>query len=440
MACWGIVLTLAIAGVLMVFGLAGQSVLFTVALLGIVLFLVECGLHLAVQGSAWEIRGGLNFRRLLPLLPAVCLLAFFYATSVQTHTADPWDDWSAYLPMAKRLAQTGTLLDPFSVRRLLTFGGQQVLDVQLLAGGSFLNIDILEQGLAKILLAGLLWSIFKRSIHAATAPRRWLAGMLLFIFLLIPVPHANVQSQMTGAVLFLALLCTFDLPAIEAIPFRRALLVGMVGAAFATMRTNYVPTAVLAVALAFGARFLAAREGRMNVMRELTACLFFFAVLLIPWSVVLHQSSGTFLYPPFRGTQRPEYDYLSAGLSPLQSCTWLAGFLILPRVLALLLPAILAFAPRFRRQELPFFLAAIAATGATVLTFTLTDYPTLYRLVFPALFAVAVPVLGRLLLNARKSVARVLPGVLLLFLIAVDIFARAMMRRGTTINTVFWRW
>lgn len=438
LAGWGMAVTLAMAGALMLFGLANEAGMSAIAAIGAAGFLVEAIVRAASGRGRRRWGAMLRPRRILPLLPAMLLLCVFYATSVQMHLADPWDDWSAYFPMAKRIAQTGTLIDPFSVRRILTFGGQQVLDVQVLAAGSFLNMDILEQGLAKIVFAGLLWGVFRRAGVRSTG-RRWLAGMLLFTFLLIPVPHVNVNSEMTGTVLFLALLATFQNGQLAMRPMRRALLVGLVAAAFATMRMNYVPAAGLAITLTYAAQFLRPRRQGRRVIAEWAGALAVFALLLVPWSVVLHQSSGTYLYPLFRGTQRPEYDYLHAHLSPGQTVHWVGRFLAIPGippleglpakiqaptlgVLALVLPVVLAFGRRFRRAELPFYLAALATAAATLVTYTLTDYPTLYRFIFPTLFALCAAVLGRAVLMAGRLHAAVLPLLLLALLIAADLF------------------
>ncbi len=452
-AAWGLAATLILAGFLQPLRLCTTPMLGAIAIAGLALSVGQFLLKLRPPFARKRLRTLLRPRRIGVLIPVSLLLAFFYATSIQTRSADPWDDWSAYLVMAKRIAQTGTLLDPYSVRRILTFGGQQVLDVQLLFAGTFLNIDILENGLAKIIFAGLLWGFFPKT----TGLRRGLAALVLLVLLLIPVPHANINSELTGSVLFLALLRTFHLRP-HGNPLSRAILIGLIAAAFATLRMNYVPTACLASGLTYAAFFVfpprrphTGKPPRSIYLRQFALSLAALILFLIPWSVVLHQSSGTYLYPLFRGTQRPDYDYLNAHLSPAQTIHWIARFLAIPgippplrpparhsiavagRAGALVLPLILAFARRFRRIELPFYFAALAAAAATLITYTLTDFPTLYRFIFPTLFAIAAAVVGRgAAFRPKHHAAAALPWLLLLaFFIGADLLRPRNDRSGS---------
>ena len=71
----------------------------------------------------------------------------------------------------------------------------------------------------------------------------------------LDVPRVHTQSQMTGAVLFLALLRTLDHGGEKAADgrlwSRYALLAGMTAAALATLRMNYLPVAAAILVLAY---------------------------------------------------------------------------------------------------------------------------------------------------------------------------------------------
>ena len=385
-AGWGMSATLAIGGWLALFHACNQIAVTLLVLVGATVAALSLYTRLRQKPTRLRLLARLRPRCTLYFLPLALLLLFLYATSVRTRDVNWWDDLPAYLVFSQRLLQTGTILDPFSWRRLSTYGGQQMFDAMTFSGATFFSVDILELGLAKIVFVGLL---IGRVGRAARPWQRVVTLLLATLFVLIPVPRVNTQSQMTGVVLFLTLLRTLDLAGNRRPPFRAAILAGVVGAAVSTMRMNFVPAAVIGIALAFLIRALLAPARWKQQARALLLAGAGFTLALLPWTLVLYQSSRSLFYPLMRGTERPDFTFISAGLNTAEKIRWLADFCAQPICLVLLLPVLLAFARRYWKNELPLYAAALFTTAVTVLSFTRASYASLYRYSFPALFAVA---------------------------------------------------
>ena len=228
-------------------------------------------------------------------------------------------------------------------------------------------------------------------VHTGTVPGA--APLMIVLFLLIPVPRLNTQSQMTlGVVLFLALLRTLRLltrPRRVRTPLRIAMLAGMVAAGVSTLRMTFVPSAVLCIALAFFVRLLLQRaEWKRHIVSFFTITAAFIFTLL-PWSIVLYFSSRSLFYPLMKGTERPEFTIVSAGLTPSEKVHFLASFILQPALLVLIAPGLLLLSRRYWKTELPLYLAGLITMAVIVLSFTRANFLSLFRYSFPPLFAVS---------------------------------------------------
>jgi hypothetical protein len=419
---WGMSLTLAIGGVLMVFHLANLLALQALVLVGLVLWGYD--FYLVLKGPReLRLRAGRRWRRRFPwLIPLLILGALVYLGNIITLENSWWDDIPAYLVFIKKFLATGTVIEPFSWRRLATYAGQELLQAQIQSQGNELNINLVDQALSMLMILGLLVGMFRG--HGL---RHLLMMMLVgLLALAVEVPRANSQSHLSGVVLFLALFRTLQL---HRLGDRRcagaAVIAGMVAAAVSTFRMNFVPAAALVLLLAFaGAAHFDQKRWRLYA-RDALLAIATFIVLLVPWAIALYQSSRSLFYPLMHGNQRPEYnDVLSAPLSPGAAIRWIAGFLVYWKVALVVAPFFLLLTPPFRRHwraALPLAVASLLGAVAVARAFSSANYINLYRYSFPMLFPaclVALALAGR---SGRRPLAWGTSLVLLGTLLAVNL-------------------
>lgn len=212
------------------------------------------------------------------------------------------DDFLAYLPEARRLLITHTLLEPWSTRRLQNYGGQTFLQATYIR---FLGKDAL--GLTETILpVGLLWLL------VSTTLRRPLTRVLSFVPLMFlpffDVARINTAGTLSPVPLLVAvgvLVLLLRRAAKEANhrgTVVAAAAVGVTAAAVVAVRTNVAPaTALVAVVGACtiaGAARDKARAAGIAVMAGVAA--------FVPWSISMWESSGTPLYPLLRGNENPD--------------------------------------------------------------------------------------------------------------------------------------
>ena len=160
-AGWGMALLVAIGGILSFVGLALPPVLF-----GLVFFGVAA--HLAGYGK-WQLsfKGWSGAAWGLMAVVAVVMLAR-YSVVVSFKEINCPDDEVAYFTFVSRLLQTGSLIDPYSLRRLSGYGGHTVLQALVMTLGSEDNGHLLDRGIALIVCFGLVAGFFPRqTIRAA---------------------------------------------------------------------------------------------------------------------------------------------------------------------------------------------------------------------------------------------------------------------------------
>ena len=313
------------------------------------------------------------------------------------------------MPFIQKMLQTGTLIEPFSWRRLSTYGGQQFLQSQMLVLGGIFNIGTFDVGLCPLIMAGMVWAM----LRPRTTQWRALAAGLACLVLLLPVPRFNTQSQATGLVLFMTLFSTMRMQRWDGRDnWRVSIGLGIIGAALSTLRMNFLPGAVLAIALsALRLMLIRRREWRAPFNKWADRGLSF-AVCLGPWAWVLWQSSRSLFYPAMHGLFRPEFSLLDDKLSTIQRLFFIGTFLIFPPLLTNLLPFGLVLHKRFLRDAIPLFAAALVTTMLTAWAFSGNDVVLLYRYPHPLLMGAALSVIAwTLRQGARRRGGRLAVGV-----------------------------
>jgi hypothetical protein len=338
------------------------------------------------------------------ILPLIIVGAILFLFAIIAPHLNPGDDQLAYLVFPKQMLQTGTLLAPFNLRRMGTYGGQQLLQAQILAAAQALagpkaasffaaHGNLLDSGISPIIGAGLLW----RLVHPRSSLQRAFATLLVLAFLVMPVERVNTHAQVTGTVLFLALFVVLATRKQSHHSLARlSILAGTIAAAFATLRMNFVPAAGLALILSSipfqDLRSL--RHGRGWI--TFTLPLVVMALLLIPWAIVLQQSSGTPLYPLLKGFQHGAFLDAPITAHTIDHLSWTLKTGLFPPIFFLLLPLGILPTLRSLRGIMPLYAAALLTTLATAWAYTQVDTATLYRYSAPLLIACAFAALARL--------------------------------------------
>lgn len=300
---WGMAVTLAIGGVLMMLSLAKAPILTGVVLLGAGLA-VFFGLKSLSQtpgakSKKQPLREVWKFHPADILLLGLAALAFATAI-VWPHQVDPNDDLVCYLMLPEKILATGTLIETFSFQRAGTFGGQALLQALVMIVGNETSGHTPDRGLAMLVIFGILMA----AMRGVTGPARWIGFFLLLAFWFVPVPRISTNGAMTGGCLLAALVATFS--RVKSLGLRKNLPafvpVGLVAAAASSIR----PTFALVAASTFAGltlwRILENRKAKPieNILPFLISGLVC-VVLLVPFMFVLYQSNGAPVIPPFSG-------------------------------------------------------------------------------------------------------------------------------------------
>ncbi len=397
-AGWGMAAVLGICGVLLAAGVCDGMALGTIVVIGAVVAGMEGWRELRRP----RVRGRWSMGERVAVGALVLLLLYLYATSVVAWDFNWWDDLPNYLVAVKKVLQTGSLIEPFSLRRIVAYGGQQVLGGMVVLGGTWVNVDILDLGLGRVIFAGLVWEI----VRPGEKWGRIVCAVGLIVLVLVPrVPLTmlNTQAEMTGVVLLVTLLRTL---AMARGGVRMAVVAGVVAGAAGTLRANFLPMGVLSIVLCEGMRVVRSRGAWRRAAANVAVAGVSFAVVLLPWAVELWRSSGTLLYPVWAGNMRPEYTYFDAGWSVVEKVKWVLGFAGYGAGLVLMGPLVLALRRRYWRTELPMAVAAAVSVGWLLWTFTLTEYTNTFRFAFPVAFGVGAVVVMGLAVWPRGRVER----------------------------------
>lgn len=307
---WGASVVCFLGGVLMVPSLMTRGTAFLLVEAGLVLALAALALERKAVGAFLAFCGRLSRREpglmLLAGVVAVFLAVRYLAAISNWHT-DPYDDDVAYLAFVRKLSDTGSVVEPFSFRRIAAYGGQ-TLFIQLLSlraapsqGHTF------DRGVA-LLSSVLLVLGFRDGRRRPT-----LLVLLVAVALLLAIPTSilNTASYYSGVAFFFALYRTLKwlgdrrssaAKAPGGAAWKSALPLALVAAATCTLRQNYLPVPVVALAAVFVAEL---RRGRGPLVARLAAPLWAVGlsfVALVPWFVSSWQSSHTFLFPVLPGT------------------------------------------------------------------------------------------------------------------------------------------
>jgi hypothetical protein len=309
-AVWGLGVFLFLGGALSSVHLTSARVLVAQVAVGIAIF-------------AWRTMSAPvpSFRRRALLLalanvgPSIVLFAA-YAVSVLaylglagTQSFEPSDDHGLYFTLVKKVLEQGSMVDPFDVRRISTFGGQIYLEAAFASVASMQYLNALDGGLFGIVLVGLIGGSFiTRGLRPAHVVPMG-AALVLVVFLLSV--RVNTASLLSAACVHVGLYRTLHFSPTPGAdrkarwPIEPSLLcvVALLTVTCFVLRTsNAIPVCafvgiLLIASYLSGARRPFSVESLRSFARMSVVFTAAFLAVLLPWSLMLRESCGTFFYP-----------------------------------------------------------------------------------------------------------------------------------------------
>ena len=331
---------------------------------------------------------------------AVVILRYASVVHYQAYSCP--DDNIAYFPFIARLLETGTLLDPFSMRRLAAYGGQTFLQAFIGAVGSEENAFLMDRGIAVIISYGLVLGFFRDRTTYGIMPY----AIALLVIIVLPFPLLNSASHITGLVMFLTLFRTLELiPASAQTETRSIWVIALIIAAAASLRAHFLAAAALSVIFYWFNAALAHRQSWYKAITALAHTGSASVLCLLPWMVLQQYSSGSFLYPVFRGNHRADFENYSAVLSIGEHLQFFTNTVTDPKLLLFILPVVLLAVRRSYSAVLALYVGSLLTTAALIWVFTLSDVENIHRYVAPFLTAAFIATLVSFVRDAREPSA-----------------------------------
>lgn len=361
-AAWGMAFLAVSGGVFSLLGAAGAPLLRSCGILGVVLGAWWADRYRRALPAGAGLRAPSRWARVaaVSLGAAICLRLL--AAAFQELNAH--DDFHAYLVFPIRMMATGGLAsEPFSERRLLVLGGQPFLQALQLTWLPWRFANLTDLGLGWLILMGLVGG---HMVERGVLPAAALLVLLALQYERPPV--VNLSSTVTAAALQYALLRTWCLEP----PVGRRLRVAMLAwtiAGLCSLKSSLVVGVVAGLAsLWLGTE----REERRGRLVEAALASLAAGLLLLPWMVQLHASSGTWFYPllgrGFHGSTYGNFPGVSAHIRANAMAGALPAFLARSRGLVALgivplvcLPLVQARLRRVRQLALVWAAAWAAA-------------------------------------------------------------------------------
>jgi hypothetical protein len=346
-ASLGLSLTAVFGGALMVFRFADVVGLTFITLIGCFMqayFCLEKKLNFEIlklpreqKKSPLIIFNQENFFIILLFLFA----AFSYATSVAwPFQYDPNDDWVAYLTFPEKILQTGTLIEPFSQRRIMGLCGQSLLQAQIMIVGEPENGQLLDKGFGMLLLFGLMLE----ATRAVPMRWQWLRFLVILVSLAASVPRINTASGLLGVALMMALLViTNRLLDFKLWSFRVVFPLGLLLACISSLRPTFAMVGGLIFAVFFIWRAISASKSdkvfSIIALVKIGAITF---LLLLPYMISSWESSRTLMFPFMNGNASPEYIFYNTKKGILSDLNVAFQIIAMPEMAVMALGLLLA--------------------------------------------------------------------------------------------------
>ena len=357
-------------------------------------------------------------------LAGVFLLGLLaYADSVMCGTFNIYDDLMSYLGLARKLLEAGHMAEPFSARRLASFGGQTVLLAAMAAVAPLERLHAIDTGICVLLVLGLIAG------YGTTAARR--AGTLLsaVLFICIRHPHHNLASEMSGLLYFLAIFRVLDDSSLDGKrSSANAVVIGLLSATACTLRQNFISAVAVTLAAYYALRLVAAASAeRRRLLKEGVLVAGTMLIALAPWMLMSFANSRTFLYPLLKGNSNPEWG-LMGKVDLDEEGRWFLINMFYPepvRTLGFFVPAVcLLRSSRVTAAVRAQFIGALVGFVLLVHVFQTSTYPdSVERYYFSFVMACILAVTLRVLSGNAPSRPRFVPAILVVMGLGLHLFA-----------------
>lgn len=393
-AAWGIAFSTFVGGILNVAWIISRATILVYLGVGLLfwlfdIFKTKLSVISLLFNPIWNCR---KDKIVIIGIVAIFLLALLqYGGWISTHDFNIHDDYQGYLVFPNKMLQAGSMgPDPFSERRLVSsLGGHSFLHTFILSMLSEKNLNIIDPGLGIIIGIGLLLGCFKNK----GVPKR-AAVFILILFLLAPLPKANTTALLIPLVLFISLFRTLDWDGLETERFwANAFIIALLASAICTTKLNNIPACGILFALSYFFYIVGAKTRGKPILEFFIATILV-GLFLLPWMILLYQSSGTLLYPllgkgyhgSVYGTFLPHWTGLTISRLTRMFFYYLGEFY----VISLILLSFISFRPlranAGRRASLSLWISALL--GALIILITIRiSHPRFY---FPFAFAAII--------------------------------------------------
>jgi hypothetical protein len=372
---WGMALFVLTGGFLCGLHLTARPLPAVHVLLGVAVLFVTEARQRAWYGWRHELRRAAVWKA-EPLLAALVAVAFVLAGLtclgyLGYHAFQPSDDAPFYFTLPEKLVQTGSMFEPYAARRASSFGGQVYLHAAFISVGSIYYLHVVDGGISMFVAVALLvGEVTRRGLKAALFAPLGMAALVLFTLLSVRV---NTASLMSGVAAILTLDRTMLVPLQPGAerrwplePKRVAVLSGVLLVCILLRTSNAAFVLPYVGLVVLSDWFDTGRPWSRDALRSLALTTALFAgvtaLLLVPWSILMRESTGALFFPFGKNNITPGWTFLT------HPDNFLAEFgmhffwgrpvvLWLPFVLAGLLPV--AASPR--KDVIAFTLAALIA-------------------------------------------------------------------------------
>jgi hypothetical protein len=305
-AALGMAVHLALGGLLAMLSLVSVTTSYVAVTLGVALLALEAWRRAGAEAAPPDSDSGKGTGPGGSRITRGVVVVFFglallhYLAMAAERSANIIDDFQTYFSFPKQLLATGTLIEPFSSRRIYAYGGQSYLQALVLAFSTVFRIGVLDNGICVLVLVGLVvgWVRERPRFPLGVAVPALIGLFTLHYYDL----NTNAASGLSGAVFFLAMFRVLDRPrrAGES-AWANALALALVASAACTLRQSNLAAAVLIPAAYYGLRMARERDARRRWVQEAALAALFSLALLLPWMVLTYRSCGTPLYPVIVG-------------------------------------------------------------------------------------------------------------------------------------------